>query len=129
MNKKILIVACLLGLTGVIIGAFAAHGLKALITADALKAFETGVRYHMYHAFLLLFLGSTNLISNKIKRYVFYLVLTGLVLFSGSIYALATNVLTPFNFKTIGFITPIGGVLLIGAWALLFVNFLKLKAK
>lgn len=112
MDKKILITAVVLGATSVIFGAFGAHGLKALISAEAIQTFETGVRYQMYHALLLLFVGlaPSNLIPNK--KTVFYLVLFGVVLFSGSIYGLATNALTGFNFKTIGFVTPIGGLCL-----------------
>lgn len=107
------------------LGAFGAHGLKALISAEAVQTFETGVRYQMYHALLLLFVGSTNYISDKSKTKIFYLVLIGVFFFSGSIYGLATNVLTGFDFKTIGIITPIGGLLLILAWVFMFVNFLK----
>ncbi|GAA4233003.1 DUF423 domain-containing protein [Postechiella marina] len=127
MNKKILIAAALLGIIGIVLGAFAAHGLKTLITVEAQKTFETGVRYQMYHAFLLLFVGSSNFILDKTKMYVFYLVLIGLLFFSGSIYGLATNELSSFNFKSIGFITPIGGLLLIVSWVLLFIDFLKIK--
>lgn len=128
MNKKILIAASLLGILGIIIGAFAAHGLKELISKESLISFETGVRYQMYHAILLLFVGSTTLINNKIKNAVYYFTIIGLVFFSGSIYGLATNTLTSFDFKSIGFITPIGGLLLIIAWILLFVNFIKIKS-
>lgn len=127
MNKKLLIAASLLGIIGIILGAFAAHGLKALIDVEAQKTFETGVRYQMYHAFLLLFVGASNLISVKLKMYIFYLVLIGVLLFSGSIYGLATNQLSGFDFRVIGFITPIGGLLLIISWALLLFSFLKIK--
>lgn len=127
MNKKLLIAASLLGITGIVLGAFAAHGLKEVLSVDAQKTFETGVRYQIYHAFLLLFVGSSNLISNKFKTYILYLVLIGVLFFSGSIYGLATNQLTSINFKTIGFITPIGGLFLIISWALLLFCFLKIK--
>jgi uncharacterized membrane protein YgdD (TMEM256/DUF423 family) len=53
--------------------------------------------------------------------------LWGIILFSGSIYALATNDSTAFDFKVIGFITPIGGTLLIVAWILMIVSFFKVK--
>lgn len=129
MNKKILITASLLGLTSVIFGAFGAHSLKELISIESQQTFETGVRYQMYHAILLLFVGGTSLIKERKKTIIYYLVLVGLLLFSGSIYGLATNALTTFDFKTIGFITPIGGLLLILAWGFLFMNFLKLKPK
>lgn len=125
MNRKLLVTGSLLGLLGIGLGAFAAHGLKELVSVESIKSFETAVRYQMYHAILLLFLGVTSLLSSKIKRIVFYLIITGLLLFSGSIYALATNDLTAFDFKTIGFITPIGGLFLIGAWALMLFSFIK----
>ena len=66
-------------------------------------------------------------ISAKTKSTIFYLVLVGVIFFSGSIYGLATNDLTGFNFKKIALITPIGGALLIASWAILLINFLKLK--
>ena len=127
MNKKIFILASVLGLLSVIIGAFAAHGLKPLISTEAMQSFETGVRYQMYHALLLFFVGNTGLISVKFKKIIFYLILIGVLFFSGSIFSLATNTLTGFNFKTIGFITPIGGLLLIIAWVMLLINFVKFK--
>ncbi|MCF7568404.1 DUF423 domain-containing protein [Sabulilitoribacter arenilitoris] len=127
MNKKLLITASLLGLISVVLGAFGAHGLKASISVESLQTFETGVRYQMYHALLLLFVGSSSVISQKTKQFTFYFILIGVLFFSGSIYGLATNQLTAFDFKTIAFITPIGGLLLIIAWILLFVNFVKYK--
>ena len=127
MNKKLLITGAVFGVLGIILGAFASHGLKALISAEALKSFETGVRYQMYHAFLLLLLGSITSIKEKSKKTVYFLVVIGVLLFSGSIYGLSTNELTAFNFKSIALITPLGGFLLIIAWILLLINFLKIK--
>lgn len=127
MNKRILVLASILGLTSVIIGAFGAHGLKEVLDAEQLQTFEVGVRYQMYHALFLLFIGLTEKISVKTKSTIFYLVLVGVVFFSGSIYGLATNDLTGFNFKKIALITPVGGALLIASWAILLINFLKLK--
>ncbi|OMP32603.1 DUF423 domain-containing protein [Mangrovimonas sp. DI 80] len=127
MNKTILIAASLLGGISIVLGAFGAHGLKELIAVEAQQTFETGVRYQMYHALLLLFVGSTQFIQPKTKKIMFYLVMVGVLFFSGSIYGLATNDLTGFNFKTIGFITPIGGLLLIASWGLMFWDFFKLK--
>jgi uncharacterized membrane protein YgdD (TMEM256/DUF423 family) len=127
MNKKILVTAAILGIVSIALGAFASHGLKDLITIEAQRTFATGVRYQMYHAILLLFIGSTTLISLKAKRIIYYLVIIGVLLFSGSIYGLATNTLTSFDFKSIGFITPIGGMLLIISWLILLINFLKTK--
>jgi uncharacterized membrane protein YgdD (TMEM256/DUF423 family) len=126
MNKQLLITASILGLLGIALGAFAAHGLKPLISIEAQQTFETGVRYQMYHALFLLFLGLTNQINLKIKKTLFYLVIIGVILFSGSIYGLATNSLTNFDFKSIGFVTPIGGLLLIISWLILLINFWKM---
>lgn len=127
MNKKILITASILGVIGIILGAFGAHILKELITVEAQQTFETGVRYQMYHALFLLFVGGTNLVRQRIKKIVCYLTVFGVILFSGSIYGLATNMLTTFDFKTIGFVTPVGGLLLIISWICLFINFVKMK--
>lgn len=127
MNKKILITASILGVIGIILGAFGAHILKELITVEAQETFETGVRYQMYHALFLLFVGGTNLVRQRIKKIVCYLTVFGVILFSGSIYGLATNMLTTFDFKTIGFVTPVGGLLLIISWICLFINFVKMK--
>ncbi|MGA1227679.1 MAG: DUF423 domain-containing protein, partial [Tamlana sp.] len=110
MNKKILITGAFLGVLSIILGAFGAHGLKQLITPEAIQTFETGVRYQMYHAILLLFVGNTTFIRSKTKYVMSYLIVFGVLFFSGSIYGLATNSLTIFDFKTIGFITPIGGL-------------------
>jgi uncharacterized membrane protein YgdD (TMEM256/DUF423 family) len=82
----------------------------------------------MYNALLLLFIGSFASISQKTKNIIFYLVLTGVFFFSGSIYLLSTNELTNFDFKVIGFITPIGGLLLIAAWIVAMLNFLKIHS-
>lgn len=127
MNKSILVTASILGILSIVLGAFAAHGLNSLISAEMIDTFETGVKYQMYHAILLLFVGSTTLVTQKAKKTIFYLVLVGVLFFSGSIYGLATNVLSSFDFKSIGFITPIGGLLLILSWVVLLINFLKLK--
>ncbi len=128
MNKLILITAALLGLLSVVLGAFGSHGLKDLISMESIQTFETGVRYQMYYAILLLFIGTTDLFSQKTKRVCYYLILVGILFFSGSIYGLATNEITTFNFKNIAFITPIGGLLLISTWVVLLISFLRIKA-
>lgn len=125
MNRTILITAAVLGIIAIALGAFGAHGLKQLISVEAQQTFETGVRYQMYHALLLLFVGGTTFLSEKAKKTIYALVLVGIVFFSGSIYGLATMDITGVNFKSIGFITPIGGLLLIIAWVLMMMNFLK----
>ncbi|NNC50811.1 MAG: DUF423 domain-containing protein [Flaviramulus sp.] len=129
MNKTILVTASLLGVLSIIIGAFGAHGLKQLISNESLQSFEIGVRYQMYHALLLLFVGNSTFIKVKTKKIMYYLIVLGVLFFSGSIYGLATNSLSNIDFKTIGFITPIGGLLLILAWGLMIIDFIKLPPK
>lgn len=116
MNRTILAVGTAMGMLAIILGAFGAHGLEKLVDAEAIDTFETGVRYQMYHAFLLLFLGIWSGLSSKPKKNIFVLVLLGVILFSFSIYLLALNSLTSFDFKIIGFLTPIGGIFLIIGW-------------
>jgi len=72
----------------------------------------------MYHALLLLILAMTPHVSGKSKKLIYYFIVAGIFLFSFSIYALATNSLTSFDFKSIAFITPLGGLLLITGWAI-----------
>src|SRR5690606_4536705 len=127
MNKPILVIATLMGIIAIILGAFAAHGLKQLISPEAILTFETGVKYEMYAALFLLMVGTSQMVQEKSKRLILWLTLLGILFFSGSIYGLATNELSMFDFKTIAFITPIGGFLLILAWTFLLINFLKLK--
>lgn len=122
MDKKILSTGAILGMIAIILGAFGAHALKKVLSIEQLSTFETGVRYQMYHALFLLFIGLMKNISLKAKKTIYFLVVFGILLFSGSIYLLATNDLTSFDFKVIGFITPIGGLLLIVAWVVLFIN-------
>lgn len=129
MQRNFLFTGAIFGLFAVIIGAFAAHGLKPLLDRMAIESFETGVRYQMYHALLLLLLGGFGFLSPKAEKAVFYLLLFGVLLFSGSIYALSTNSLTAVDFRSIALLTPIGGTLMIVAWIILAVNFYKLKKK
>lgn len=129
MNRKILIVASILGMLSIALGAFGAHGLKQLVSAESVATFETGVKYQMYHALMLLFVGMNATLSIQKKRVIFVLVLVGILFFSGSIYGLSTNELSSFNFKKIGFITPIGGMLLIAAWLVMLIGFVKNKTE
>ena len=128
MDKKIISTGAILGMIAIILGAFGAHALKKVLPIDALSTFETGVKYQMYHALFLVFIGILTDLSQKAKKMIYNLVVLGVVLFSGSIYLLATNTLTTFDFKVIGFITPIGGLLLILAWGTLFLNLVRNKS-
>ena len=120
-------VAALMGITAIILGAFGAHALKKQLTVEQLGSFETGVKYQMYHALFLLFLGMNTFLNEKVKKTVFQLVIFGVFFFSGSIYLLTTKQITGVDFKFIGIVTPIGGVLLIMAWSVLFWNVWRSK--
>ena len=119
MNKTIFCTGIFFAVLAVILGAFGAHGLDNIISASEKETFKTGVTYQMYHAILLLILGSLKSIPVKERKVVFYFLVAGIIFFSFSIYLLATNSLTGFDFKRIGIITPIGGFLLIIGWLVL----------
>jgi uncharacterized membrane protein YgdD (TMEM256/DUF423 family) len=128
MDKKLIATGAIFGMIAIILGAFGAHALKKVLSMEELSTFETGVRYQMYHALFLMFIGIINELSQKAKKIIYNLVVLGILLFSGSIYLLAINSLTSFDFKIIGFITPIGGMLLILAWGVLLFHTLMKKA-
>jgi uncharacterized membrane protein YgdD (TMEM256/DUF423 family) len=128
MDKKILSAAGFLGMTAIVLGAFGAHALKKVLDAEALATFETGVKYQMYHALFLLFVAVNSALSHKMKQWIYRLTLLGVLLFSGSIYLLATKSLSGMELKFVGPLTPIGGFCLISAWGVLMVHFLKKKA-
>lgn len=127
MDKSTLIKGAILGCLAVILGALGAHALKDLLTIDQLSSFETGVKYQMYHAILLVaiaFIG--NKFSSKYISTALNLMFVGVILFSGSIYILTIKNILGLNYlKFAGPITPIGGVLLVIGWLLLIVEGLK----
>lgn len=127
MEKKILVVAATFGFFAIILGAFGAHALKKVLTLDQLTSFETGVKYQMYHALFLLFVGTTSLLTIKEKEIIFYFTLIGVLFFSGSIYLLTTSSITSIKSKFLGPITPIGGLFLIAAWGMLIYKLLTKK--
>ena len=127
MDRKMAIAGTFLGLTAIILGAFGAHALKVKLSIDQLSSFETGVKYQMYHALFLLLLSFQSNISEKVKKTIFYLVLLGVLIFSGSIYMLSTRPISGLDLKFLGPVTPIGGILLISAWILLLTHFIKKK--
>jgi len=126
-DKKIVVTVALLGALTIAIGAFGAHGLKELVDANALKSFETGVRYQMYHVIVLLVIGLTPIISEKIKKTTFVFFIIGILLFSGSIYLLSLNEILSFNAKSITFLTPLGGLSFIIGWFYLAYGIFKIK--
>jgi uncharacterized membrane protein YgdD (TMEM256/DUF423 family) len=107
-----LAVAALNGALAVAAGAFAAHGLQGQLDSHALAIFETGARYHMYHALALgLAALAARSESSRHATISAWLFLAGIVLFSGSLYALALTRAAIF-----GYVTPLGGVALLAGW-------------
>lgn len=125
MNKTILATAAFLGFWAVILGAMGAHALKTSLSPSALESFQTAVEYQMYHALFLLFLGGQTRLPEGGVRWIFRLVFAGVVCFSGSIYVLSTQELSGMDFSAIAWITPLGGLLLISGWGMLFYRVLR----
>ena len=128
MKKRFVLTGAFIGMLAIILGAFGAHLLKKYLSVDQLNSFEVGVRYQMYHALFLLFLSTQKDIAEKTLKTIYNLVVAGVILFSGSIYLMATKDYTLFESKIIVFATPVGGFLLIIAWTLLFFTILKRKS-
>tara|TARA_R110001592_G_C12962154_1_gene732416 strand:- start:414 stop:806 length:393 start_codon:yes stop_codon:yes gene_type:complete len=129
MIKNILIKGAILGCIGVILGAFGAHALNAILTPEQLASFNTGVRYQISHAIVLLFLFLLiENYNNKQFKIASSLIFWGVILFSGSIYLLTLkNILMLENLKFVGPITPIGGALIITGWLFIIIGGTKLK--
>ena len=109
MTKWVLIAGGVLSAAAVIVGAFGAHALKAILDVKAMGWIETGVTYQSTHALALIACGLMP--TNKDVTRVAMLFIAGIVLFSGSLYLMALTGITK-----LGIITPIGGVLLISGW-------------
>lgn len=110
------------GALGIIIGAFGAHSLKKIFNEEQLKNFETGVKYQMYHALLLVIIGFNIAYITSYKNLLFYSLTFGIVLFSFSIYGLCISSARNKKLKILGPITPIGGLLLLLGWIILILN-------
>ena len=116
MSKLVIMLAGINGFLAVSLGAFAAHALRDRLSPELLNTFQTGVQYHMYHALALCGIGlmMINFPASSILRISAYLMLAGLVFFSGSLYLLSIT-----GIRWLGAITPIGGVFFLVAWALI----------
>jgi uncharacterized membrane protein YgdD (TMEM256/DUF423 family) len=115
MDRTFLLIGALAGAAGVGLGAFGAHGLRGRLSPEMLAVFETGVRYHMYHALALV---ATAVLAGRLDgRFVTaagWLFTSGIVLFSGSLYVLALT-----GVGILGAITPIGGLAFLAGWTCL----------
>ena len=120
--KLFLAAGGLAALAAVVLGAFGAHALKSRLPAEMLAVWHTGVEYHVYHALGLLAVGlvATQLPESALLKWSGWLMLAGIVLFSGSLYALALS-----GERWLGAITPVGGIAFLAAWALFVVAVLR----
>lgn len=115
MDKTFLLIGALTGFIGVTLGAFGAHALRSRLSPEMLVVFETGVRYQMYHAFAILITAlALSRFDAPLIRWAGWLFTAGIIIFSGSLYAL---VLT--GTSSLGAITPFGGIAFLAGWACL----------
>src|SRR6266576_452834 len=116
MDRTFLLLGAILGFLGVAFGAFGAHGLRSRLSPEMLAVLETGVRYQMYHVFALLIVSSAigHLGSARLLAIAGWSFFAGILLFSGSLYALALT-----STGILGAITPLGGLAFLIGWACL----------
>jgi uncharacterized membrane protein YgdD (TMEM256/DUF423 family) len=116
MDRTFLLVAAILGFLGVALGAFGAHGLRSRLSPEMLAVFETAVRYQMYHVFALLIVSAAigHLGNARLLVMAGWFFFAGILIFSGSLYALALT-----STSALGAITPFGGLALLIGWAIL----------
>ncbi len=129
MYKKALVAGAAFGALAVILGAFGAHALKAVLTPDQLQVFDTGVKYQFYHSFALLVTGilyaSFPFRQVKLSATFFNI---GIILFSGSLYALTLLKMNgQVGLGGVGILTPIGGLFFIAGWLMLIMGIVKKK--
>jgi len=124
MKDIVLLSASLFGVLAILLGAFGAHALKDKFTKELLQSFETGVKYQMYHAIVLLTIGLHFDFTTDLETYIGLAFIVGVVLFSFSIYGLCFSTGFGKKLKFLGPITPLGGLCLLMGWILLGVKFL-----
>jgi uncharacterized membrane protein YgdD (TMEM256/DUF423 family) len=126
MFKPALIAGCLFGGLAVALGAFGAHALKEVFSPQQAAIYEKGVTYQFYHSFALLAAG---ILFSSFPfpgvKWAAWLFIAGIVLFSGSLYLLATLLSKGMSIGPAGIITPIGGLCFIAGWATLLLTILK----
>ncbi len=126
MNKKVILIAVGLIILGIILDAFSAHALKKLISFEQLQSFKVGTKYHLFHSLAVLILG-LNYSKLKLSSTIIVLFISGIICFSFSIYFLSIQDLIGVNLNILGPITPIGGLLFIFAWILVFFKTMSIK--
>jgi uncharacterized membrane protein YgdD (TMEM256/DUF423 family) len=122
MAKFYLVLGSINALLVILIGAFGAHGLKAKLTVENMAIYQTAVQYHFYHAVGLVLIGliAWHIPTSPYLRWSAWLMIMGIILFSGSLYVLSIT-----NIRWLGAITPIGGTAFIFAWLVLALGIIK----
>jgi len=123
-GKIVLLIATLYGASGIIFGAFGAHALRKIFSEDLLKSFETGVKYQLYHAIVLLVIGFQLPFTKAMETSAVWCLIVGTFLFSFSIYGLCLSSAKGKKLRFLGPVTPLGGLLLVIGWVLLGISFL-----
>ena len=126
MNEIAIIFGGLFGFSAILLGAFGAHLLKKKLNLAQLQSFETGIKYQMYHAIILIILGFQLPITTAINNYIVYAFITGVILFSFSIYSLVLLSVNNKKLKFLGPITPLGGLFLALGWGLLVYKYIAI---
>lgn len=119
---KILTISAFLGLLAIGLGAFGAHALKEILSTEELESFQTAVFYQFIHVIVIFMIWAGQWFTEKQAKQLSYLLLFGILFFSGSIYLIH---LTEIDINTIWFVTPIGGLLFMIGWGYMFYIFLK----
>jgi uncharacterized membrane protein YgdD (TMEM256/DUF423 family) len=127
MHNRYIALGSVLAAIAVALGAFGAHGLKEIVSAETVQTFQTGVQYQMYHSLGLVLTGLLyEKASPKFARIAGILFLIGIILFSGSLYVLtAGRAAETAALDKAGIITPVGGLAFIGGWLFLFLAAIK----
>ena len=128
MKELVLTFGGVYGTLAVIFGAFGAHALKKILDENQLKSFETGVKYQMYHAFLLIITGIAFPFLEISQVIMGWCLILGIFLFSFSIYGLTLSSAKGRKLKFLGPVTPLGGLLLVVGWIFFTINAVKFAA-
>ncbi len=128
-QKKFILAGLILIIVGIILGAFGAHGLKGKVSVEKLNAYETAVRYQLFNGVGLLALAGVSVLFRFSIKPSFWFILSGVLLFSGSIYGMTLQELmqVPVS-KILGPITPIGGLIMIVGWLLILIQAIRQKS-
>lgn len=125
MDKKSVATGIVFITIAIILGAFGAHGLKGLISAEKIASFEVGARYQMYHGLAFLAIGLQASTFSFQLKWIYFFLFVGTILFSVSIYFLAIQEVLGVSLPFLGPVTPLGGGLLIAGWIIFLVQILR----